>query len=44
LFMSPSTVKHHVSRVLAKLDVENRLQAAAFAIRNGLADDDSGSR
>ena len=36
LYMSPSTVKHHVSRVLEKLGVENRLQAAAFAIRHGL--------
>jgi DNA-binding NarL/FixJ family response regulator len=38
LFLSPSTVKHHVSHLLAKLGVENRLQAAAFAIRHGLAD------
>ena len=42
LFVSPSTVKHHVSHVLQKLGVENRLQAAAFAIRNGLADDGGG--
>jgi DNA-binding NarL/FixJ family response regulator len=37
LFLSPSTVKHHVSHLLEKLGVENRLQAAAVAIRHGLA-------
>jgi DNA-binding NarL/FixJ family response regulator len=39
LFLSPSTVKHHVSHLLEKLGVENRLQAAAVAIRHGLADE-----
>ena len=43
LFLSPSTVKHYVSRLLEKLGVENRLQAAAFAIRHDLADDGPGS-
>ena len=44
LFVSPSTVKHHVSRLFEKLGVHNRLQAAAYAIRHGLVDDgpDSG--
>jgi two-component system nitrate/nitrite response regulator NarL len=39
LLVSPGTVKHHVSGVLGKMGVENRLQAAAYAIRHGLADD-----
>jgi DNA-binding NarL/FixJ family response regulator len=39
LFLSPSTVKHHVSHLLEKLGVENRLQAAAVAIRHDLADE-----
>jgi DNA-binding NarL/FixJ family response regulator len=43
LFVSPSTVKHHVSRVLGKLGVENRHQAAVYAIRHGLVDDGRGS-
>jgi DNA-binding NarL/FixJ family response regulator len=39
LFISPSTVKHQVSGLLLKLDVENRIQAACVAIRAGLVDD-----
>ena len=37
LYVSPSTVKNHVSNVLEKLGLENRVQAAAFAIRSGIA-------
>jgi DNA-binding NarL/FixJ family response regulator len=36
LYMSPSAVKKHVSRVLEKLGAENRVQAAAYAIRHGV--------
>jgi DNA-binding NarL/FixJ family response regulator len=39
LHVSPSTVKSHVSRVLEKLGVDNRIQAATFAIRHGLEDE-----
>lgn len=38
LFLSQSTVKHHVSRILAKLEVDNRIQAAVRAVRDGLLD------
>jgi DNA-binding NarL/FixJ family response regulator len=36
LFLSQSTVKSHVSHLLVKLGVDNRVQAATFAVRNGL--------
>jgi DNA-binding NarL/FixJ family response regulator len=36
LHVSPSTVKNHVSSLLDKLGVDNRVQAAAIAIRNGM--------
>lgn len=36
LFLSPSTVKNHVSSILAKLGVESRVQAAVHAVRSGL--------
>jgi DNA-binding NarL/FixJ family response regulator len=36
LFISPETARTHVVKLLAKLNVESRLQAAIFAIRNGI--------
>ncbi len=36
LFVSPATVKNHVSNILAKLGAENRLQAAVRAVRDSL--------
>ena len=38
LCLSPSTVKSHLSNVLSKLGLRNRVEAAAYAIENGLAD------
>jgi DNA-binding NarL/FixJ family response regulator len=36
LVISQHTVKNHVSGILAKLELENRIQAAVYAVRNGL--------
>lgn len=36
LFLSPSTVKNHVSRILEKLGVDSRVQAAVRAARAGI--------
>jgi DNA-binding NarL/FixJ family response regulator len=38
LHMSPSTVKHHVSALIRKLGVQNRVQAAVYALRMGIVD------
>lgn len=37
LYLSPSTVKNHISSILTKLHIENRIQAAIQAVRSGLA-------
>jgi DNA-binding CsgD family transcriptional regulator len=39
LFMSPKTASVHVSRILAKLGVRSRVEAAGVAHRLGLVDD-----
>jgi DNA-binding NarL/FixJ family response regulator len=36
LVISEQTVKNHVSSILAKLEVENRIQAAVYAVRRQL--------
>jgi two-component system nitrate/nitrite response regulator NarL len=36
LRVSPNTVRTHVQGILGKLQVHSRLEAAAFAVRNGL--------
>jgi DNA-binding NarL/FixJ family response regulator len=37
LYISPKTVKNHVASILAKLSIENRIQAAVFAVRVGIS-------
>ena len=36
LYLSEATVKSHVARVLAKLDLRDRVQIAVFAYENGI--------
>lgn len=38
LFIGVKTVKFHVTNILAKLNVEDRTQAAIYAYKNGLAE------
>lgn len=37
LFISAKTVKNHISNILMKLQIQNRIQAAVYAVRSGLA-------
>ena len=37
LTISPKTVKNHISNILVKLQIDNRIQAAVYAVRSGLA-------
>lgn len=36
LYLSPNTIKTHVRNIFNKLGVDNRVQAAVFAVRKGL--------
>jgi DNA-binding CsgD family transcriptional regulator len=35
--ISPKTAEHHVGRILRKLELKNRSQAAAYALREAAA-------
>ena len=37
LSVSENTVKHHVASILAKLQLDNRIQAAVQAVRSGIS-------
>jgi NarL family two-component system response regulator LiaR len=37
LHISAKTVKNHISNILMKLQIQNRIQAAVYAVRSGLA-------
>lgn len=41
LVISPNTVRNHVSSILEKLDLSRRSEAASFAAKHGLLDDES---
>ncbi len=36
LYISSKTVKNHISNILAKLQISNRIQAAVYAVKSGL--------
>jgi DNA-binding NarL/FixJ family response regulator len=37
LYISSKTVKNHISNILAKLQISNRIQAAVYAVKSGLS-------
>lgn len=41
LIISVRTVKNHVHNILEKLQLQNRFQAASYALRKGLVKEDS---
>jgi len=41
LFISENTVKIHLRNILEKLHLQNRIQAAVYAVRQGLVDESS---
>jgi DNA-binding NarL/FixJ family response regulator len=36
LYISPKTVKNHIASILVKLQIENRIQAAVYAVKAGI--------
>jgi two-component system, NarL family, response regulator LiaR len=36
LILSPKTVKNHISAILRKLEMDNRIEAAVYAVRRGI--------
>lgn len=38
LYISENTVKHHLKNILSKLQVQNRAQAVAWAVKEGVVD------
>ena len=42
LFIAENTVKNHLSNILAKLHLRNRVQAAVYALREGMIGDSPG--